>query len=332
MANVIDIFNPQTTVLAKGLEGKSLLVYGSNSVGKTSQTIRASKPFVIATESGLNATAGIPYARINSWSDLMKIVKQFTSKQTVEKARAMYDTIIIDEMYAASLLCQDYVIATYGQGALTLGDGTGKVNLYQMYEKLFFKMVNTLLSASYTVIFIGHEQQKQNEKIQPKGDKRCVDPIKDFVDYVVYVRSNGVDEDGKVIKSSAFLAETDEFFARSRFDGTPTYIPEFTIEALEEAIKIGIEAKEKETGVKAVTYQEQKEKNTNTSMTFEEVQEALQVVGERFYEADQMDILTEIVEDTLGVGGKVSAATKKQLEALLVIYDELIDKAEELGI
>ena len=35
----------------------------------------------------------------------------------------------------------------------------------------------------------------------------------------------GVDEDGKVSPSSAYLAETDRYFARSRFDTTPTYLP-----------------------------------------------------------------------------------------------------------
>ena len=91
------------------------------------------KPFVIATESGLNATVNIPYIRVNSWADLKKIVKQFTSKTTVEKARQLYDTIIIDELYAAALLCQEYIQTVIGGGALTLGDTVegGKVNLYQ---------------------------------------------------------------------------------------------------------------------------------------------------------------------------------------------------------
>ena len=330
--SVLDIFNPQKTVLSRGLEGKSLLIYGSNSTGKTSQAIRASKPFVIATESGLNATAGIPFARIMSWADFKKIVKQFTNKTTVGKAREMYDTIIIDEMYAASLLCQDYIITTYGEGALTLGDGNGKVNLYQAYEKEFFKTVNTLLSNSYTVIFIGHEQHKQDEKIQPKGDKRCVDPIKDFVDYVIYVRSNGVDENGKVIKSSAYLAETDEFFARSRFDGTPTYIEEFTIENLEKTIEIGIKAKEQETGISAVTYEEQKEQTTIVKYQYEELMDLLQEIGGRFVNSNNMEILTEVVEDILGVGKKVSECNRKQIDAMTIIYDELCDKAIELGI
>ena len=103
--------------------------------------------------------------------------------------------------------------------------------------------MNTLLSCDYTVIFIGHAQEKDG-KMFPKGDKRSVDPVRDFVDYVIYVESNGVDEDGKVIPSSAYLAETDRYFARSRFDTTPTYLPVWSAEALEEAVNIGIKGLE----------------------------------------------------------------------------------------
>lgn len=333
MAVQVDIFNPQKTVIARGLEGKSFLIYGSNSLGKTAQAVRMSKPFVIATESGLNATVGVAYNRVNSWADFKKLVKQFTSKATVDRAREMYDTIIIDELYAAALLCQDYIQTVIGGGALTLGDTVegGKVNLYQAYEKEFFKMVNTLLSCNYTVVFIGHEQEKDG-KMYPKGDKRSVDPVKDFVDYVIYLRSNGVDDEGRVIPSSAYLAETDEFFARSRFDTTPTYLPVWTAEALEEAINIGIEGKEKETGVKAVSYAEQKAQNTSVTYDYDETMDKLQEVGQRFAKAGKMEDLTEIVEETLGRGKKVSECTKKQLDAMIIILDNLQDRADELKI
>lgn len=333
MAVNVDIFNPQETVIAKGLEGKSFLIYGSNSLGKTAQCVRMSKPFVIATESGLNATVGVKYNRVNSWADMKKIVKQFTSKATVDKARELYDTIIIDELYASALLCQDYIQTVIGGGALTLGDTVdgGKVNLYQAYEKEFFKMVNTLLSCNYTVVFIGHEQEKDG-KMYPKGDKRSVDPVKDFVDYVIYLKSNGVDDEGRVIPSSAYLAETDTFFARSRFDTTPTYLPVWSAEALEEAVNIGIAGKEKESGVKAVSYEEQKAQNTSVSYDYDEVMDQLQEVGQRFAGAGKMDELTEIVEETLGRGKKVSECTKKQLDAMVIILDNLQDRANELGI
>lgn len=330
----LDIFNPSTTVLAKGLAGKSLLIYGGNSLGKTAQAVRMSKPFVIATESGLNATSGVPFARVVTWFDFMKVVKQFTSNATVAKAREMYDTIIIDEMYAASLLCQDYVVATYGQGALTLGDtvNNGRTNLYQLYEKQFFKAVNQLLSCDYTVVFIGHAQENKDGYIVPKGDKRCVDPIRDFVDYVVYVESNGVDENKKVIKSSAYLAQTDKFFARSRFEYTPSYIPEFTAENLEKAIIEGIEKEEEIKGVKAVTYAEQKENARTVTADYDETMSALQEIGVRFSDADKMDILVDTVESILGVGKKVTECTKKQIDAMCMILDELTEKAAELGI
>jgi hypothetical protein len=332
MAVTVDIFNPQETVVAKGLEGKSFLIYGSNSVGKTAQCVRMSKPFVIATESGLNATVGVKYIRVQSWADFKKIVKQFTSKSTVEKARQMYDTIIIDELYATALLCQDYVQTVIGGGALTLGDTIdgGKVNLYQAYEKEFFKTINTLLSCDYTVVFIGHEQEKDGKAV-PKGDKRSVDPVRDFVDYVIYVKSNGVDEDGKVIPSSAYLAETDEYFARSRFDTTPTYLPVWSAEALEEAVNIGVQGLVNKTGVDAVSYDVQKEMNTTVTYDFDDVMDKLMAIGQRFADADKMEELTDIVEATLGVGRKVSQCTKKQLDALVIILDDLTDNAQELG-
>ena len=41
----IDIFNPQVSTVAKGLEGKVILVYGGNNVGKTKQATLMKNPF-----------------------------------------------------------------------------------------------------------------------------------------------------------------------------------------------------------------------------------------------------------------------------------------------
>lgn len=331
MAVTVDIFNPQVSVVAKGLEGKTIMIYGGNNLGKTYVATHLSKPFVIACESGLNALSGVKYNRVNTWAEFKKLVKQFTSKATVDKARELYDTIVIDEVYASSILCQDYVIATYGENALTLGDSTGKTNLYQMYEKEYFRMINLLLSCDYTVVFIGHAQEKEGY-VSPKGDKRCLNPIIDNCDFVIYLASNGVDENGKVIKSSAYLAETDKFFARSRFEHCPTFIQEFTAENLEKTITKAIEEEEKANGASVVSYDDQKQQNTSVVYDYEEVMEELQEVGQRFAGAGQMELLTEIVEETLGAGKKVSQCTKKQIDAMVIILDNLKDKAAELGI
>lgn len=331
MAVNIDIFNPQVSVVAKGMAGKTIMVYGSNNVGKTHTAARLSKPYFIATESGLNAQAGVKYNRISRWSDFRKIVKQFTDKATVDKARALYDTIVIDEVYASSLLCQDYVMATYGNGALTLADGDSKHNLYNLYEKEYFKMINLLLSCDYTVVFIAHEQEK-NDFIMPKGDKRCLNPIIDNCDFVVYVKSNGVDDKGNLIKSSGYFKQTDKYFARSRFEYCPNMIEEFSAENLEKAIAEAVEKEEEMNNATVVDYATQKEQNITIVENFEDVMTQVQKIGIALIDRGLGKVLTDIVEATLGRDGKVANCTEKQIEALIVIRDELKDKCKEFNI
>lgn len=127
----LDIFNAPKSVIAEGLSGKIILIYGGNNLGKTAQAVRFPKPFVMACEAGLNGIDGIPHLAVNKWSDFKSIVKQFTGA-TREKAKQMYSTIIVDEVYASSIYCQDFVCQTYGDGALTMADGDSKHNLYQL--------------------------------------------------------------------------------------------------------------------------------------------------------------------------------------------------------
>ena len=72
----IDIFNPQISVLSYDLSGKTLLVYGSNRVGKTKQLVSLPKPYYLAFEAGINAIAGVPFLSMRKWSDFVSFVKQ----------------------------------------------------------------------------------------------------------------------------------------------------------------------------------------------------------------------------------------------------------------
>lgn len=192
-------------------------------------------------------------------------------------------------------------------------------------------MINLLLSCDYTVVFIGHAIEKDGYT-SPKGDKRCLNPIIDNCDFVIYVKSNGVDENNNVIKSSAYLAETDKFFARSRFEHCPTVIPEFTAENLEDAIAKAVENEENINGATVVTYSEQKARNTTEVADYDETMDKLKDLGKRFSSNGLMEVLTNIVEDTLGVGKRVTECTKKQIDAMVIILENLTEKAEELNI
>lgn len=334
-----DIFNAPKSVIANGLEGKIILVYGSNNLGKTAQAVKFDKPFVIACEMGLNGIDGVPYAAVTRWSDFKTIIKQFTSPATMAKAKEMYSTIIVDEVYASSIYCQDYVCSTYGDGALTMADGDGKHNLYQLYEKEYFRQINLLVSAGYTVVFIAHAQQDSQTKfITPKGDKRCMNPIIDKCDYVVYLKSNGIDADGRVIKSSAYLAQTNEFFARARIEYTPTFIKEFTAENLKKAIQEGIDKKRELENATVTTFVEQQKLNEIKELDFEElIKEFNNIVANIPGSSDTNGLteegkkfkmfwvpkITQITERHLGKGGRVSQCNENQVEAISLIVDDM---------
>lgn len=335
---VLDIFNPSISVIANGLEGKVILIYGGNNLGKTYQATKFEKPFVIGCEMGLNGLDGIPYAPVTRWSEFKTIVSQFTGT-TKEKARQMYSTIVVDEVYASSIYCQDYVCQTFGDGALTMADGDSKHNLYQLYEKEYFRQINLLVSAGYTVVFIAHQQtDSKTGFISPKGDKRCINPIIDKCDYVVYLKSNGVDSEGRVIKSSGYLAQTNEFFARSRIEYTPTFIKEFTAENLAAAIQKGIEMKKQLDNSTVTSFAEQQKMNEANELDFDKLKKEFDIIVAGIPGADDPNgqteagmyfqnywqpKITQIIERNLGKGKKVSQCNSNQVEALSLIIADL---------
>ena len=322
MAAVIDIFNPQISTVAQGLEGKVILVYGGNNLGKTKQATRMNKPFYLPFEAGLNAIAGIPYAPIEKWSDFVKINKQLTDANTVARARELYSTIIFDSIEPAARYCQEYVCQKYG--ADSIASGRSGYGLWSEYATEFWKQINKLTKAGYCVYFIAHAQvDNETGYISPKADKRSLSPILDATDVTVYVESNGVDENGKIIKSSGYLAETDKFFARSRFDYLPTTkIEEFTAENLEKVIIEAIKNQEKAEGIKAVTFEEQKATREVERKSYEELMKEMQELGEKMAESGHLEDLQLIVSDNLGTDKKASELKKGQEQQIeTIIYD-----------
>ena len=325
MGKKIDIFNPQVSHVAKGLEGKVILVYGGNNNGKTKVATQMEKPFYLPFEAGLNAIDGVPFCPINSWADFISINKQLTSPQTVDQAKELYSTIIFDEVEAASNYCQDYICAQYG--VRSIGEGNRGYGLWKEYGTEFWKQINKLIGVGYTVYFIAHAQEKDGY-IRPKGDTRAIDPIINNADICAYVKSNGVDENGRIIKSSAYFMQTDEYFARSRFDYIDTHIEVFSAENLEKAIADAIERQEKAEGIKAVEFKQQREEYTSEKKSYEELMEELQGLGEKFVEQDKFEDLTRIVEDILGQGKKAADLKKGQEQ---VIEALIIELQTELG-
>lgn len=327
MSTTFDIFNPQISKVAKGLDGKMILVYGDNSTGKTKQATRMKKPFYLGFEAGIRAISGISFLPINKWSDFKKINKQLTDPKTLEKAKEMYQTIIFDEVFTAARYCQDYLCKKHG--VETIGDGNNGYGLWKEYENEFWTELDKLMKAGYTLLFIGHIQETKEGKIIPKGDARSMQPVRDNADVVAYLTPNGIDEDGKVIKSSAWFAQTDEFFARSRFDYIDTYLEEFTAENLERVIAKAIERQEEAEGFEAVSYEEQKKSLTSEELNYDDLMSEIKQIGKELHKEGKLEELQEVVERHLGVDAKVTDCTKNQVETMAVILDDLKDLLDD---
>src|SRR6056297_1427852 len=113
--DVLDVMNPQISKVSKGLKGKTILIYGSNSVGKTLQATRAERPLYLPFEMGIHAIAGVPHLPIhNKWSNFKKINKQLTNTATLDAVQEKYATIIFDTVSTSAMLCQDYVSQKHG--------------------------------------------------------------------------------------------------------------------------------------------------------------------------------------------------------------------------
>lgn len=322
----LDIFNPTVSVVPKGLEGKTILLYGSNSLGKTKQAARMSKPFYLGFEKGLNAISGVPFKYINRWADFKKLNKQFTGKDS-DKAREIYDTIIFDTVDVASIYCQTYVSNQHGVN--TIGEGNGGFGLWQQYANEFWGEIDKLTSVGYTVVFIGHtDEDKNTEQIIPKGDKRSMGIVRDLVDITVYLKSNGVDEDGNVVLSTGFVRETPEYFARSRFDLMPNKIEPFTAENLKQAVITGIE-REEQNGGTTVSYEEFVGNTKTTDLDFGELKDRLTELGKAYVKADRLDEFKGAMEDKFGEGALVADLKERQVEAISIIIDELEENLQK---
>lgn len=334
-----DIFNPKISRVAKGIEGKLVLVHSDErKLGKTLQATRMPKPFYLRFEQGINAISNVPYAELNNWSDFKKVNKQLTNPKTIEQARETYSTIILDTCDVAIKWCEKYVCAT--QGVTRLNDGNSGYGLWKEMENEWFEEITKLSNAGYCVYFISHSTpvkridpntNEEYEQMSPKGDKRTIDLIVDLVDIIGYVKSNGIDENGDIIPSSIYFANTKEFQAGSRFTFMPRVLKEFTAENFQEAIKKAIEMEEKESGLKGLTFDEKLKQETFKVWTHEEILEEIKkyfVAMSKEYKDEVSDCIYKYINEDL----KLSETTKKQLPQLEMVLYDLQDLAKDKGI
>lgn len=319
--------------VSEDIRGKAIVIYGGNNLGKSLQASKFPNPVFMPCEKGLNAINNALVLKTTCWSDLEKNARKLSGKKFT---KALNDganiTIVIDGFENIGKYCKAMLCAKYGVPVINkANDGFG---CWEEYENLVWGFVDKLLGLGYTVLFIGHEKfDKKKDKFIINGDERNIKPIRDNADIVCYLESNGVDEDGKPIHSSAYLAETSDFFARTRFTYMDTFIEDFTAENLINTVIEGIKKQNEAEGCEGgVTFKEQQNIYEEEDITFEELVEEIKDYYEQINGSGNEkleDFFFDTVEKYLGEGVPVSEATEKQKDSLICIRDTLKDELAE---
>lgn len=357
----LDITNLEETTITTGLEGKILAWYGTNNVGKShvASKLFPGKTLWLATEKGYNAISGMRKVDVESWNDFRQVVSQLTVKNEKkrEKVRAMYQCVVVDVADRLPNLATAYIISTYNTQNAEKSDFTPITELsgvpygggYAMLNKEMDSQINKLALSGYCVILIFHDEirkvkdgREEYEYIVPKNTfNKAGNALKDIPDFMIYLESQGVDEDGKALLSIGHCVQHKEYFARSRFTECPETINPFTADNLKETVRIACEREAEKQGVSTITYaeeeaQREKEKTEKKKSASELIDEVKPIYG-ALRKAKLTATVNKIVGDFLGYDendkpNKISEADDSQVEALQYIYDKLVDLAEEKDI
>ena len=334
----IDIFSIQPHQVSRDLRGYSVFFYGGWKTGKTTIASKFPNALLLAFEKGYNALAGVRPQPINSWAEFKKVLRQLRDA----RAKEMFETIIIDTAdiaydYCTKYICDNAQRSDGGYGVDSISDipfGKG----YGMVEKEFDTALRSIVQMDYGLVIISHETDKtftdesgnQYNKIVPTLDKRANNICARMCDIVGYSRAV-TDKDGN-LTTKLFMRGTPRYEAGSRFKYTPDFI-DFSYENLVNAIATAIDKQAEEDGAQYFTdTRKNAYEDTTKDLNFDELMkgcnELIKVMidnnSEEVFKDFYQPRIVQITDRYLGRGQKMSQCSREQVEALSLIYDDLL--------
>ena len=332
----LDLLTVQEHRVKAGVQGKMFFIYGGPKTGKTSVATQFNKPLLLAFEPGFNLIDGIKAVSVGSWVDM----KNYTKQLKKPEVRAMYDTIIIDTVGLMWGLAEKFVKTQKDIEDLTdLGFGKG----YRAVRDEFQDVINSLGQMGYTLVFISHAEKKDyvdtmgvsHSGITPALDKRPKEIISGLVDVYAFINAEP-DSNGKN-KSVAYLRGgiygNTEIEAGSRYgEGLPIKI-DWSYEELVKAVQSADEAMlsagitisaDNKTILEETAELEPKVKRS-FSEVYKDVTTTLNALKERINngDAELANQITQIIENYLGTGKKITEATPAQQDLVEAALNEL---------
>ena len=334
----IDILNIQPHQVSRDLRGYSVFFYGGWKTGKTTIASKFPNALLLAFEKGYNALAGIRPQPINSWAQFKKVLRQLKDP----KAKEMFETIIVDTAdiaydYCTKYICDNALRPDGGYGVDSISDipfGKG----YGLVEKEFDAALRSIVQMDYGLVIISHETDKtfkdesgvEYNKIVPTLDKRANNVCARMCDIVAYSRAV-TDKEGN-ISTKLFMRGTPRYEAGSRFKYTPDFI-DFSYENLVKAISDAIDKQAQEDGSQYFTdTRSNAYADTTEDLDFDSLMEncnqlikqMIEKNSEEKFKTYYQPRIVQITDKYLGRGQKMNQCSREQVEALSLIYDDLL--------
>lgn len=287
--------------------------------------------------------AGVRPQPINSWAEFKKVLRQLKDA----RAREMFETIIIDTAdiaydYCTKYICDNAVRSDGGYGVDSISDipfGKG----YGMVEKEFDTALRSIVQMDYGLVIISHETDKtftdesgnQYNKIVPTLDKRANNICARMCDIVGYSRAV-TDQDGN-LATKLFMRGTPRYEAGSRFKYTPDFI-DFSYDNLVNAIASAIDKQAEEDGAQYFTdTRKNAYEDTTKDLNFDDLMKKsndlinamIKDSSEENFKEFYQPRIVQITDRYLGRGQKMSQCSREQVEALSLIYDDLLALSEQ---
>ena len=225
----------------------------------------------------------------------------------------MYDTVVFDRADTIYNYCYDY---TLKQLNVTNPSEIAYGNGWKAIEREWIKAMNKVEAEGYGIIFITHDKDIMNQKLEYVGTKiklesQAANVIRGMTDFIFNLRKEVVDGYQTVMAYSDLTSV--ETKKRARYF---TEKFEFTFENLEKELQIAMEKQIKIEGI-AVEVQERKELKERP---FEEVRANVLRMIQECTEKDSPHLgdITQLVKTQLQ-GNRISSVGEGYYNQMLVI-------------
>ena len=169
---------------------QKVVIYGSEGIGKTTFAAAFPDPLFIDTEGG---TAHMDVSRIDniqSWEELLAVVREVASEPEVCK------TLVIDTADWAEQLCVKYICEKYKQNSLEgFGYGRGYTYLSEEFGRLL-SALDTVIASGKHVVITAHAKMRKFEQPDEQGaydrwemklSKQVAPLVKEWCDMLLFL-------------------------------------------------------------------------------------------------------------------------------------------------